>query len=188
MISRLTAAASIALIVGAGGWYYLSNQYSNEALFAELKNTPQLSNNYKSAGTVSSDDNQLKEAVIAFEHKKYDHAITLLTPIPSEHPVFAKAQLNLGHVFFMKGRTGNDKALLQKAIGYYDLALTKELDISAKDEIEWFRLLAYFKMNKTDVSFHSELMTIVNNENHRYSGQARKLLDGMNTYWYKLMN
>lgn len=39
-IKRLSIAASIALLIGLGGWGYMKNQYSNQKLFAALYQSP----------------------------------------------------------------------------------------------------------------------------------------------------
>ena len=184
----LAIAASILLIIGIGTRNYLMNNYSNESLFASVKNTPQLSANYKSSDSNSETNTTIQEAAIAFEQMQYDRTISLLESISTDQAIFNRARLSLGHTYFMKAQTNNDMASYQKALGYYNEIITKESNTFMRQEAEWYRILTLLKFDKSGAPFTAELESIASNVNHRYSIQAKQLLKKVNTRWYKMLN
>ncbi|MEZ4891551.1 MAG: hypothetical protein R2778_00880 [Saprospiraceae bacterium] len=168
---RMAIAASVTLLIGWFGLQWMSNQYTDQALYSGFYEKPG-----DSTFRGGPSEHPLKLGYEAFQKNDFAAAVSFFNSIPDSSDYYAEAQYYLGHSFIPL------KEYNQAIKAFQHCASRSESKFSEK--AEWYLLLTYLNSGKTnDADFKALLDKLLSNPDHSFYEQAKKLSGKINSVW-----
>lgn len=172
LIYRLSAAASIVLLIGVPLWW-ANQSYSNQALTGDTLSI----NTSRSDRSNIADDNPLLAALDLVQEGDFNQAINELQQL--QGTVFEEeAKLMTGEIY-------NEKGEFVNAINVYQDLIENSTDIIVKQKAEWY-LSNLYLATKQENKAREILSTMSTDESHLRQKEAEHLLKKLNSFWRKL--
>ncbi len=154
-------AASLLIVLVAGGYFFIRNQYRSDNLFSDAFSA--YPNQFSVMG--SSEKNSFTEGLNHYDNHEYEKAITSFSKIEEGNEYAIPAQLYLGISFLALNQSEESINALEKLIAR---------ETTYSDAARWYLALAYLK-NDSEEKAISLLEHIVQIRGFQ-SQQAEKLL------------
>lgn len=170
-IPWMKIAASLLIVMLAGGYFFIRNVYRTDQLFEDSFNA--YPNQFSVMG--SSEKNLFTEGLQHYEKQEYEEAIDKFSKIQSESEYAVPSQLYMGISFLALDQSGEAintlESLIEKGTTYSDAA-------------RWYLALAYMKNGDDDNA--SRLLEDIVKVKGFQSQQAERLLEKLKSPMRKL--
>lgn len=168
------AAGFLLLIAATSGLLYSNLSYSNQSLYADHFEFPNVSLIRGESDAESAYDN----AVQAYQNKDFDTAVNELNAISAEESIYNSAQYFLGAVYLESKRPEQAASVFQNLLQKNDKRYDKN--------VEWNLVLTYLQSGNTQ-EVNNRIDAILAEPNHPFANQARQLKKNMNSFWRKML-
>lgn len=169
---RLSLAASFLLLLGLATRYWLSNNYSNEALVAQFYLDPSSDlADVTRQGDPDTTDPTLNQARLAYEKQEYAEAIGLLKSISDQNET---RQYLLAHSQYQQGayQEGRENFVqVENRAGRY------------REKAQYYQLLCALQLDQLDENFQDQLKAITADEQHSFHQQVLQMQRKVNSTW-----
>lgn len=172
LIYRLSAAASIIILIGIPLWWVNQN-YSNSGLTGENLGFQ----TSRSDRSNISEDNPLLAALDLAQAGNFEEAVNQLQQL--QGTIFEEeGKLLLGEIYSEQGEMVNATNV------YLDL-IANSTDVIVKQNAEWFLINVYLATDQVDKA--RELLSEISiDESHLRKNEAEQLLKKLNSFWRKI--
>lgn len=176
---RLSIAASVLLLIGAGSWFWASQNYSNTALSKDYYLLADAGGDKGGSTTVEADVQ--KGLTAFFTEKDYAKAATAFAKIPTNSPQYIEARYYLAHSQFQQGQ-------YSKATESYQYLLRQETlpAFMNRNKIEWNQLLAMLGNGQKNTAFYAKLDQLIQKGSPPFDQKAKDLKADLNRFWSRL--
>lgn len=167
-------AASLLLLMGFFGAYWVGGQYSDAAIVADNYTA------YEAPFVRGGEKLPLQEGLVAYNKGNFDEAVNYFSNIQPSDEHYSMSQFYLGQAFYRKGMFDESAKTF--------VSLSNLGDNQLREKSEWYALLSYLADDKGETTECRAMVSrILANENHAYYQKTKDIMDKLNSCWRKFI-
>ena len=174
-------AASIALLLLLGLFWWVPQNYSNAALAGEVQEAVDLNKRKRSGMPENKLSPEGRKAY--FEEKNYGKATLLFEQDLEDSIAYGPTKYMLAYCKYHLGEYKSAIQLFDEIIPH--VALEKKQ--TARNKAQWTQLMAYLKRGDLNDAFYERMEALKVNGNPEHKEKARQLEQRLNSFWRRFV-